>query len=49
MPKNVYFLKKGCKIAVGLRSQTPALLLPFIDIELSKYVFSVNLFYYFEK
>jgi len=65
MPKNAYFLEKGCKIAAatgdsapepplasggwGLRPQTPALLLPFINIDLSKYVFSVKLFYYFEK
>jgi len=49
MPKNAYFLEKGYKIAAapepplasggwGLRPQTPALLLPLTDIDLSKYV-----------
>jgi len=33
----------------GLLLQILVLLLLFTDIDLSKYVFSVNLFYYFEK
>jgi len=32
-----------------LRPQTPALLFPFTNIDLSKYVTRVKLFYYFEK
>jgi len=33
----------------GLRPQTPTLLLPFTDIDLSNYLSSVKLFYYFKK
>jgi len=51
------FKKKGCKIVAappcyggwGLHPQTSAFLLSFTDVDLSKFVFSVNLFYYFEK
>jgi len=42
MPKNAYFLE--------YRPQTPALLLPFTDINWSKRAFlALKLFYYFEK
>jgi len=56
MPKNIYFYrKKAVKLLqrpgapLPERPELPlsALLLPLTDKDLSKYVFSVNLFYYF--
>jgi len=52
MPKNAYFLEKRLEspLASGsweLRLQTPALLLPLTDIDLSKRVSSVKTILYF--